>query len=45
MSVISLAAPWAQATLPLRSRVAAISGALSGVEIVATCALRPLTPE
>jgi hypothetical protein len=29
---------------PLRSRVAAITGALSGVEMVATSALRPFTP-
>jgi len=43
VSVISRTAPRAEDTLPLRSRVAAIRGALVGVEMVATIAFSPLT--
>lgn len=43
VSLISRAAPCAEATLPSRSRVAAITGAASGVEIVARAAFRTLT--
>ena len=45
MSPISRAAPCAEATLPFRSRVAAITGAEVGVLIVASWAFSPFTPE
>jgi len=44
-SLTSRAAPRALLTEPLRSRVAVITGALSGVLAVAISALRPFTPE
>ena len=43
-SASSLAAPRTEFTAPRRSRVAAIIGADSGVEIVASSALSPFTP-
>ena len=39
------AAPRAEFADPLRSRVATITGAESGVDTVASNALRPFTPE
>ena len=43
LSAISLAAPWPESMLPLRSRVAAITGAASGVDRIATWAFNPST--
>jgi len=42
-SVISRAAPRAELVDPVRSRVAAITGAAIGVEMIASSALRPST--
>ena len=44
-SPINRNAPLAEFVAPLRSRVAAITGALSGVDTVATSAFNPFTPE
>ena len=44
-SVTRRAAPRAEFADPFRSRVATITGAMTGVEMVARSALRPLTPE
>jgi len=44
-SPISFAAPWAEATFPRRNRVPAITGAVIGVDRVASWALSPLTRE
>jgi len=41
----SLAAPAADAVLPARSLAWAITGADTGVEIVASCRFSPFTPE
>jgi len=44
-SAISLGAPCAEATLPLRNRTPATTGAASGVESTASWAFKPFTFE